>query len=282
MDEQSQLCALMDAADDPAYDEVFDRLAHGRLSAEEAEELRTSDDPEIRRLYELFKPADARAKRRFDDAVARAFATAGSGRPEAIASLPLQVAPKPLRAPRRTLPAVLALAVAAGLVLYLAYSRQSPQPVAQIEPPAKLKVASLVPRVAYSRTGSAQLGDDGTRAEPTQLPAGYCWRFQLDGSGGGRLPKPESIRVFLVQANVAVDWNVTFEALDNNRIGPVSDCATLPALAPGPWEMFILSGTDVPALTPAEVAATCAKSATDGAGWRCDSERISILPPSNE
>ena len=256
MDEPGKLRALIDFADRREYDEVFARLAHGQLSDAEIAGLRDSADPEIRRLYELFRPLDASSKARFDAAVADAFPNAA------------QVRAAPSRRTRRWQTwAAAALAVAAVLVLYWLGTEPQPAPV---------QLVSLERTSPRNGNGATMLGSQGGKSDAVQIVTGICWHMQMGVPPTGRPPK--SVRAYFVRGTDIVPWNVNWQLLPNDRLAPTEGCARLPVLSAGSWELVILSGHSRFGRGPDTAAATSCHEGSLGANWRCDRFPIQILP----
>ncbi len=75
--DREALRAILVGVNDPMYDEVFNKLSHGELTARQEWELRTHEDPKIRELYDLFKPYDKETRESFWIAIQEALEKKG-------------------------------------------------------------------------------------------------------------------------------------------------------------------------------------------------------------
>lgn len=282
LDDQEKLRALVDVAERPEYDETFEKLAYGQLSDAEVEALRTSSDLEVRRLYELFRPLDGNARRRFDDLVAKLTpdkAREGAQKdPKRLAITLLQ----PRRMFRRVIQIGLPLAVAAGLLIYLTTVRP-PQGtgtggIAVRTPPSPLKLYSHHRVVERNASGGTLLGSQAGKEPEVQILSGACWRLSFGTSPDGQLP--EGVRALFVSETAVTSWDATFLRQDNDRLAPAGGCANPPSLVPGSWTLFVFSGSKLPSpmSTPAAVSAACSKSPQETVTWRCDKYPIRVFP----
>lgn len=277
--DDSILRALMTAADSPEYDEVFARLARGQLSEAEVESLRTSADPETRRLYELFRPLDEKSKHRFDDALSRAFA---SSPPLSHTEVPRSSQTRPQIGRRWLRPAALVgipLAAAASLALYLALLRPTERQLPA--PPTRLLPFSDDRVVSYSESEGMLLGSDRASSKEVELAAGSCWGLKLRMAN--RSQAPAVIRTFFLQGSTAQAWHADFVPQQDGVITPKGGCAKLPVLAPGRWRAVVLSGSELPDSNLEAAATTCISVASVHATWRCDPYPmpIRIVPPAD-
>lgn len=270
MDDPARLRALIDAATRHEYDEAFERLARGELAESEAEELRTSADPEIRQLFELFRPLGPAAKGRFDAAVEQTLS--GARQAAARPGLGSQSGAQQLwRRVRRMAKVVLPLAAAAAVCIYLLSSPPAPEVVA---------ITSLARFPARSEDGATLLGD----SEPSkpgnpkvlELLAGTCWNLKLSVPSTGKLPR--SLNTYFVKDSDAVAWPVKWEGWKTDQLVPTGGCARLPELAVGTWELLVVSDQKAVNRTPKEAAALCRQHPPAGASFRCDRKPIRIVP----
>lgn len=271
MDDPERFRALIDAAERPENDEAFERLARGELSAAEVEALRSSPDPEKRQLFELFQPLGPASRSRFDCAVEQTFArqgnpAAGSGDGEP------QAARLPWRRVRPLAYVGVPLAMAAAIALFFTTS---------LPPPEPLEVRSLERVVPRSDSGSSLLGASDTESptakkKPEQLTAGKCWHLQLRVRSSGRLPS--SVSTYFANDSAAVAWPVTWKPHNNNQLAPVDGCARLPELAPGTWDLIVISDQRAVQRTPQAASELCRRPAPAGAKWRCDRKTIQVVP----
>lgn len=266
MDDQAKLRGLRDIAFRLEYDEQFEQLAHGELSAEQEAALRSSPDPEVKRLYELFRPLDASFKRRFQTIIAEGKAPVPFAVVVGTAS---SDAPKARR--RMQGWAVLAvggaLAAAAAVAILLRGEATD-----ETAPP--LRIASMERVVPHSSQG-IQLGSStSTHPAATMLRPGMCWHMQLIPPRSSRAPR--EVRAYFSRGETTIPWDTTFTILSNDTLEPVGGCAKIPSLPAGDWQLLVLSGNRLPTLGLEAIAKACQTPQPALSRWRCDQQSIAI------
>lgn len=267
MDDSSKLKELKDIAFRPEYDEVYEQLALGKLTADEEASLRDSPDPEVRWLYELFRPLDDSFKRRFQQLI---VADAPAANPPVVPGVTrLEDARTKSSHRKRQIFVASGLSLFAAVVVLVLFFADKEHPA------TPLAVASLERATPGHSPGDAQMGGiEPSRPAAMRLRAGICWHVQLKPPPSGR--PPAEVRAYFAKGDSVVAWDAAFTVQPNDTLVPMGSCAKLPPLAAGEWDFLVLSGRHLPSLSLEGVAKACLTPQQNQPRWRCDRQRVEI------
>jgi hypothetical protein len=209
-------------------------LVEGRLSEADRKALDelAAMDARHDEARQLLTPLGDEARERFTDRILGEIARA----PEPVAPPPAGAEVIALEPKRKWVPVVAALALAAGLALFVTLRRDSSTELALGDPVPSYEMA-LVGGERSDRAAPAQADPQA----PIVLGPGSSLEILLRPATPYR--KPIAVRGFLVQNGRAQSWEIKPDISADGAVRIAGERETLFAnVAPGPWEVVIAVG----------------------------------------
>lgn len=250
--------------------EIGERMLAKQLTAEEEAELREAKTPEAQPIYELFRPLDEPWKKRVRDSWLKSLREpAAEDRAEPQPARGLEAVP--LRKKRITGPLLFgALALAASFALW--YSQR---PTDRLEYTMELLAPAAAPHDSQGRT---LLSTGGTQREVESIEPGQCLTLNLRP----RTAKAQAVQAqaFWSSGETLLAWPIEFEKAATGALTNSGDCARVPSLAQGRWQLLIVIGQSIPKEAGALQHALQNHAASPGVPWTVLGRSLQVKPKS--